>query len=118
MYGLPLPIPTGFVPSAKRLSPVPSHLLSPLPNGLARTGSVPDKGYIEIDGITLRDLKYNQLQKLRSKIGMVFQSGALFDSLTVNDNIKIALDRLTNLDKNPAKFEPKKERKMRTEKNP
>tara|TARA_Y100001968_G_scaffold160394_1_gene146615 strand:+ start:3107 stop:3841 length:735 start_codon:yes stop_codon:yes gene_type:complete len=59
---------------------------------------IPDKGYIEIDGITLRGLKYRQLQKLRSKIGMVFQSGALFDSLTVNDNIKIALDRLTNLD--------------------
>ena len=57
----------------------------------------PDNGYIEIDGDSLTDLKYNQLQKIRSKIGMVFQSGALFDSLTVNENIEIALNRLTDL---------------------
>ena len=56
-----------------------------------------EKGSIDIDGESLKDLTYNQLQNVRAKIGMVFQSGALFDSMTVNDNIKIALDRLTNL---------------------
>ena len=56
-----------------------------------------DRGSIEIDGESLNNLKYNQLQDIRAKIGMVFQSGALFDSMTVNDNIKIALDRLSNL---------------------
>jgi len=56
-----------------------------------------EKGSIDIDGESLKDLTYNQLQNIRAKIGMVFQSGALFDSMTVNDNIKIALDRLTNL---------------------
>ena len=56
-----------------------------------------EEGSIEIDGESLKDLTYNQLQNVRAKIGMVFQSGALFDSMTVNENIKIALDRLTNL---------------------
>ena len=57
----------------------------------------PDKGFVEIDGESINDLNYSQLQQVRSKIGMVFQSGALFDSMTVNDNIYIALDRLENL---------------------
>ena len=59
----------------------------------------PDKGFVEIDGESINDLNYSQLQQVRSKIGMVFQSGALFDSMTVNDNIYIALDRLENLKK-------------------
>ena len=58
----------------------------------------PDKGSIEIDGISLHNLKFKELQNIRSKIGMVFQSGALFDSMSVFDNIKIALNRLTEFD--------------------
>ena len=56
-----------------------------------------NRGSIVIDGESLKELTYKQLQMVRAKIGMVFQSGALFDSMTVNENIKIALDRLTNL---------------------
>ena len=60
----------------------------------------PDKGSIEIDGLKLDDLTYRDLQRVRSKIGMVFQSGALFDSMNVYENLKIAIDRLTNLKQN------------------
>ena len=44
----------------------------------------PDKGSIEIDGLKLDELTYRELQRVRSKIGMVFQSGALFDSMKLN----------------------------------
>tara|TARA_Y100001980_G_C14542726_1_gene321186 strand:- start:322 stop:1071 length:750 start_codon:yes stop_codon:yes gene_type:complete len=60
----------------------------------------PDKGAIKIDGLNLDKLTYRELQKVRSKIGMVFQSGALFDSMNVYENLKIAIERLTNLKHN------------------
>ena len=60
----------------------------------------PDKGAIKIDGLILDKLTYRELQKVRSKIGMVFQSGALFDSMNVYENLKIAIERLTNLKHN------------------
>ena len=42
-------------------------------------------------------MNFQQLQKIRSKIGMVFQFGALFDSMTVSENISLALKKLTKL---------------------
>ncbi|MAV58399.1 MAG: ABC transporter ATP-binding protein [Candidatus Marinimicrobia bacterium] len=60
----------------------------------------PDSGFIKIDGLNLDELTYRELQRVRSKIGMVFQSGALFDSMNVYENLKIAIDRLTNLKQN------------------
>ena len=62
-------------------------------NGLLR----PDKGDIEVDDVILNKLSFNKLQKIRKKMSMVFQFGALFDSLNIYDNIKLALDNLTNL---------------------
>ncbi|MEE9263730.1 MAG: ATP-binding cassette domain-containing protein, partial [Vicinamibacteria bacterium] len=43
----------------------------------------PESGSIQIDGIEITDMKEPDLMAIRSKIGMVFQEGALFDSLTV-----------------------------------
>ena len=60
----------------------------------------PDSGEIWIDKKLVHGLSFRDLQKLRSKVGMVFQSGALFDSMTVADNIRMALNRLTDLNKN------------------
>ncbi len=57
----------------------------------------PDSGEVWIDNKIIHGLTFRELQKLRSKIGMVFQSGALFDSMTVSENIKLALERLTEL---------------------
>ncbi|SVC08737.1 uncharacterized protein METZ01_LOCUS261591, partial [marine metagenome] len=44
-------------------------------------------------------MNFRQLQEVRSNIGMVFQFGALFDSLTVRENISLALQKLTKLTK-------------------
>jgi phospholipid/cholesterol/gamma-HCH transport system ATP-binding protein len=51
----------------------------------------PDAGQIFVDGeeITARD--EDQIQPVRDKIGMVFQEGALFDSLTVYENVAYRL---------------------------
>jgi len=58
-----------------------------------------DSGSIIIDGEDISSIKFKKLQKLRSKFGMVFQFGALFDSMTVKENIGLALQKLSNSDK-------------------
>ena len=57
----------------------------------------PDKGTIYLDNKLINTMSFQQLQKIRSKIGMVFQFGALFDSLNVAENIGLALRKLTKL---------------------
>jgi len=51
----------------------------------------PDSGRILIDGEDITDYSESQLTKVRQKIGMVFQEGALFDSLSVHDNVAYKL---------------------------
>jgi len=51
----------------------------------------PDKGKIVIDGKDLCRLNEKELNALRMKIGLVFQGGALFDSLTVGENVGFGL---------------------------
>ena len=58
----------------------------------------PDKGTIYLDNKLINSMNFQQLQKIRSQIGMVFQFGALFDSLNVGENIGLALRKLTKLD--------------------
>ena len=55
----------------------------------------PDSGKIWVDNVLLNDLNFNELQKIRKKMSMVFQFGALFDSMSVYQNIKFALKSLT-----------------------
>ena len=59
----------------------------------------PDLGTVYIDNKLINSMNFKQLQEIRSKIGMVFQFGALFDSLNVSDNICLALKKLTLLNK-------------------
>jgi phospholipid/cholesterol/gamma-HCH transport system ATP-binding protein len=47
----------------------------------------PDSGQIFIDGEDITPLREQQLMHVRKKFGMVFQEGALFDSLTVGENV-------------------------------
>lgn len=61
---------------------------------------IPNKGTVEIDGQIINKLSFNKLQNVRKKMAMVFQFGALFDSMTIYDNILLALDNLTLLSKN------------------
>jgi phospholipid/cholesterol/gamma-HCH transport system ATP-binding protein len=51
----------------------------------------PDVGTVEVDGKLVGRLKREDLSELRSKIGYVFQNGALFDSDNVYENIRLGL---------------------------
>jgi phospholipid/cholesterol/gamma-HCH transport system ATP-binding protein len=62
-------------------------VLLKLANGLLR----PDKGRIYIFGNAIDVMPEEALFKLRDRIGMVFQEGALFDSMTVRDNVAYRL---------------------------
>lgn len=51
----------------------------------------PDSGRIWVAGEDITDYEEDQLQKIRQKVTMVFQSGALFDSLTIFENVAFPL---------------------------
>jgi phospholipid/cholesterol/gamma-HCH transport system ATP-binding protein len=51
----------------------------------------PDSGMIEIDGTNVLTLARHEQEELRSRIGMLFQNGALFDSLPVWENVAFGL---------------------------
>lgn len=57
----------------------------------------PDKGRVVVDGVDLGGLGRKQLNRIRERFGMVFQGGALFDSLTVFDNVAFPLREKTSL---------------------
>src|SRR5215475_104221 len=76
------------------------------PSGVGKTVTLthvvgllkPDSGTIIVDGDDITDWKENQLAAVRRKVQLVFQSGALFDSLTVRENVAFPLadTRLTD----------------------
>lgn len=51
----------------------------------------PDAGTVEVNGQVVADLSRQELMALRSTIGFVFQFAALFDSMTVFDNVALGL---------------------------
>ena len=51
----------------------------------------PDKGEVMVDGESVGRLSRKGLAALRSKIGYAFQTGALFDSMTVYENIRLGI---------------------------
>ena len=53
----------------------------------------PDRGEVLVDGTRVGDLDRDELAALRGTVGYVFQSAALFDSLSVADNIRLGLRR-------------------------
>jgi phospholipid/cholesterol/gamma-HCH transport system ATP-binding protein len=55
----------------------------------------PDSGSIEVDGTDLSRLGNRELTEFRRKFGMSFQEGALFDSMTVGQNVGFPVKRLT-----------------------
>ncbi|MDR9828339.1 ATP-binding cassette domain-containing protein [Vibrio sp. FNV 38] len=58
----------------------------------------PDSGEVSIEGQKLSSLSRNALYKLRGKMGMLFQSGALFTDLSVFDNVAFPIREHTQLD--------------------
>jgi len=53
----------------------------------------PDSGHVTVDGQAVDELKRDQLMALRSRVGFVFQFAALFDSMTIYDNVAFGLRR-------------------------
>ena len=62
-------------------------------NGLLK----PDSGTVSVDNVIINKVSYSELQNIRKKMAMVFQFGALFDSMNIEANISLAIKSLTNL---------------------
>ncbi len=63
----------------------------------------PDSGSIKINGVEVTNLNEKEYDRLRMEIGMVFQGGALFDSMNVGENVGFVLNEFMNLDKKTVK---------------
>lgn len=60
----------------------------------------PDSGKVLVNGIDINALKRKELNEIRKKFGMVFQDGALFDSINVFENIAFPVRRHTKFKEN------------------
>jgi phospholipid/cholesterol/gamma-HCH transport system ATP-binding protein len=58
----------------------------------------PDSGRMIVAGEDITDYKEDELERIRKKVTMVFQNGALFDSLTVGENVAFPLRERSDLD--------------------
>jgi phospholipid/cholesterol/gamma-HCH transport system ATP-binding protein len=90
LRGLDLHVPKGCLygligPGASGKSVLLKHIV-----GLMR----PDQGSITVDGTDILSLSELELQQFRARIGIAFQNNALFDHLTVSENIAFPLRRL------------------------
>jgi phospholipid/cholesterol/gamma-HCH transport system ATP-binding protein len=57
----------------------------------------PDEGEVWVDGMQISALRGRTLNRVRDRFGMLFQGGALFDSLSVYDNVAFPLREKTRL---------------------
>jgi phospholipid/cholesterol/gamma-HCH transport system ATP-binding protein len=57
----------------------------------------PDRGHVTIDGLPLAGLGGRKLRALRSRLGFLFQGGALFQSMTIYDNVAFPLRERTRM---------------------
>jgi len=53
----------------------------------------PDKGSIEMFGKNIPEINHEELDKIRARVGFLFQSNALYDSMTVRENLEFPLRR-------------------------
>jgi phospholipid/cholesterol/gamma-HCH transport system ATP-binding protein len=93
--GLDLDIPDGKItaiigPSGEGKSVLLKHLI-----GLLQ----PDSGEVDVDGESILGLRRSELNRIREKFGMLFQNVALFDSMTVFENVAFPLQEKTKLSK-------------------
>jgi phospholipid/cholesterol/gamma-HCH transport system ATP-binding protein len=59
---------------------------------------VPDRGQVRIDGDDITSLTFDEALQVRQKMGMVFQGAALFDSMSVFENVAYPLREHTDMD--------------------
>ncbi len=87
LQGVDLGIPKGEIttiigPSGEGKSVLLKHMI-----GLMR----PDHGHVLVDGVDLTKIHDQELNEIRKKFAMLFQSAALFDSMNVFDNVAFPL---------------------------
>jgi phospholipid/cholesterol/gamma-HCH transport system ATP-binding protein len=58
----------------------------------------PDSGTVEVDGVDINALGRREITRFRRRFGMSFQEGALFDSMSVFENVAFPLRRAAHLD--------------------
>lgn len=63
----------------------------------------PDEGNIIYDGVSYNDMSKDQRRSLRQEMGMVFQGSALFDSMSVAENVMFPLQMFSNLSQSEMK---------------
>jgi phospholipid/cholesterol/gamma-HCH transport system ATP-binding protein len=59
---------------------------------------MPDSGQVMVDGLNVPDLTRQELYRLRARIGYVFQFAALFDSMTIGENVAMGLRKHNSLE--------------------
>lgn len=60
----------------------------------------PDQGRVLIDGVDINAVPYEELREVRKKFGVLFQGGALFDSMSAAENVAFPLKMFTKMNKN------------------
>ena len=95
LNGLSLEIPRGETLVIMGQSGCGKSVLLKIITGLMSA----DSGEIWFDGTEISSLNGKKMNILRRRIGMLFQSAALFDSMTVAENVAFMLDQHTDLDK-------------------
>jgi phospholipid/cholesterol/gamma-HCH transport system ATP-binding protein len=58
---------------------------------------MPDGGTLKVLGDEVAEMDDDKLKELRTKVGFLFQSGALYDSMTVKENLEFALTRVLKI---------------------
>lgn len=96
LNGLNLKVPVGKItavigPSGEGKSVMLKHMI-----GLLQ----PDQGDVQVNGKSIVGLRRSQLNAVREKFAMVFQNAALFDSMTVYENMAFPLEEKTSLSRN------------------
>ncbi len=90
LRGVDLTVPQGSLYGLVGPGAAGKSVLLKLVVGLMR----PDAGEVTVDGAVVSSLGELSLQQVRSRFGMLFQNNALFDYLTVKENIAFPLRRL------------------------
>lgn len=93
LAGINLEIPRGSISVIIGRSGAGKSCLLKLLIGLLH----PDEGEVWVNGIDICSLRGRALNEVRSRFGMLFQGGALFDSLSVYDNVAFPLREKTRL---------------------
>lgn len=60
----------------------------------------PEEGSVELFGTNICDMEERDLNETRKKFGILFQSGALFNSMTIGENVALPIQEHTDLDAN------------------